>query len=127
MKLRSKKTGEVIDLNKGLIMDSMGGREIILGRTSTTYGKIYRYHSLTELTEEWEDYKPKEPLIKDEKIRKAVKAWAEANKETKVKVTGGLLVTVFEGSHSLLETQFLCSWMRNGVYTINELCGEEEE
>ena len=36
-------------------------------------------NSLAELNEEWEDYKPKEPLIKDEKVRKAVRAWAEAN------------------------------------------------
>ena len=34
--------------------------------------------STAALSEDWEVYKPKEPLIKDEKIRKAIRAWAEA-------------------------------------------------
>lgn len=67
------------------------------------------------------------PLIKDEKIRKAVRAWAEANEETELKVTGGCLVTTFKGLHFQLETEFRCSWTRNGVYTIDELCGEVKE
>lgn len=75
---------------------------------------------------DYDPSEPTEPLIKDEKIRKAVRAWAEANGETELKVVGGLLVTTFEGVRFQLETRFRCSWTRNGTYTIAELCGEEE-
>ena len=68
-----------------------------------------------------------EPLIKDEKVRKAVRAWAEANEETEVKVKGACLVTIFKGLHKQLELELNCSWTRDGVYTIAELCGEEEK
>lgn len=47
MKLRNKKTGEVI---------------ILIDHT------FDNYNSLAELCAEWEDYKPQEPRIKDEKI-----------------------------------------------------------
>ena len=72
------------------------------------------------------DYEPTEPLIKDEKVRKAVRAWAEANGETMAKVKGACLVTVFKGLHKQLDLELNCSWTRDGVYTIAELCGEEE-
>lgn len=73
------------------------------------------------------DSKSAEPLIKDEKIRKAVRAWAEVHGETEFDVNGGCLVTTFKGLHSLLEMDVRCSWTRNGIYTMDELCGEEEE
>lgn len=69
---------------------------------------------------------PVEPLIKDEKIRKAVKAWAEANEETEIKVKGGCLVATFKGLHKQLELELNCTWTRDGVYSIAELCGEED-
>lgn len=113
MKLSNKKTGKILEdkcLNYAL--DDMK-----------------QYNSLAELNEEWEDYKPKEPLIKDEKIRKVVRAWAEANK--------------IEYVHYDLECNELNDLARNGIsfnapilerkllvdrdYTITELCGEEEE
>ena len=72
------------------------------------------------------DYEPTEPLIKDEKVRKAVRAWAEANGETMAKVKGACLVTAFKGLHKQLDLELNCSWTRDGVYTIAELCGEEE-
>ena len=87
------------------------------------------YFSLSELLDEWEDYALKEPLIKDEKIRKAVRAWAEANGITQV-------------SHDACWNAFRCSDFviafdydfdrHDGFedmksYTIDELCGEEEE
>lgn len=53
----------------------------------------------------------KEPLIKDEKIRKAVRAWAEANGDT---------ITFVYGHKRL---NYLSD---HKTYTIAELCGEEE-
>ena len=38
------------------------------------------------LTDWFEEIKPAEPLIKDKKIRKAVRAWAEANDITEINV-----------------------------------------
>lgn len=54
MKLRNKKTGDVID-----------ERDIGWTISIMTGERIYRYDSLAELNEEWEDYEPKEPFIKD--------------------------------------------------------------
>ncbi len=87
------------------------------------------FDSIAELNQEWEDYTQKEPLIKDEKIRKAVRAWAEANGIEQV-------YYLYDGN---------CLWFGDDeigfkyleklplefdvdkLYTIAELCGEEEE
>lgn len=105
MKLRNKKTGEVV-----ILIDHI----------------FDNYNSLAELNDEWEDYKPTEPLIKDEKIRKAVRAWAELC---------GIDKCHFEHN----EGSFASKWygislptskhgedIESGIYTIAELCGEEE-
>ena len=55
MKLRNKKTGEVIDLNKGSITDVGVGTTIQLQATDRHNKPIWCYHSLAELNEEWED------------------------------------------------------------------------
>lgn len=75
-----------------------------------------------------------EPLIKDEKIRKAVRAWAEANDIDRV--------SYYKSSHYwYLRTfndheQAIDFWLgyntepemiESKSYTITELCGEEEE
>ena len=87
------------------------------------------YNSLAELNEEWEDYTPKEPLIKDEKVRKAVRAWAEANSLTYVHYKSEDLGDRFNG----FDFEYICfnPWKADNLkeyhdYTIEELCGEEE-
>lgn len=67
MKLRNKKTGEVVYVDFRI---PLSNNHEELGSYSVT--------SLEALNRSFEDYKPTEPLIKDEKIRKAVRAWAEA-------------------------------------------------
>ena len=97
----------------------------------TTEHKTYYYKTIAELNEEWEDYKPKEPLIKDPKILKAVRAWAEANGADRVilgQVNNDELVkksamTAF-GCHISFEGSLGLERGRN--YAITELCGEEE-
>ena len=125
-KLCNKKTGEIGDLLGtynavpfiGIAIDYHDGNPV-----------RYEYNSIAELNEEWEDYKPKEPLIKDEKVRKAVRVWAEANELQEVycasngyEVYGGIddYVIQFEGEPFPFAD-------RNKLYTITELCGEEEE
>ena len=128
MRLRNKNTGEVVEPFEGGPIDlyfylngHKGGNEF----------DRKTYQSLSDLNDEWEDYTPKEPLIKDEKIRKAVRAWAEAcfietveydeywvsfrrdDKTISFKDEDGCL-----GFYELENSR---------DYTIDELCGEEEK
>ena len=107
MKLRNKKTGVILH--------------------AADLSVLSDYNSLSKINEEWEDYESDEPLIKDEKVRKAVRAWAEAES---IPAEG----TVFYNSDIF---QFV--WYRSGIefskhieglgdfgYTISELCGNEK-
>lgn len=118
MKLRNKKTGEIVEL-------SIYGIEVHIRKEEQPF-----YHSLAELNEEWEDYKPAEPLIKDEKIRKAVRAWAEANgEEDNIVFTRSCEYSDYmfytNGGGDICFEQAID--LTTGSYTIDELCGEEEE
>ena len=112
MKLRNKKTGEVVD------------GSIIL--KTDYHSHPWNCDSIAEIVEHWEDYK--EPLIKDEKIRKVVRAWAEANDITEINVSssgyelwGGIDDwCIHFGGNPFKDIKPL-------KYTIDELCGEEEE
>lgn len=111
MKLRNKNTGEIIT-----IKDEGGLALLKLVESSLPNGLSL-----------WEEVK--EPLIKDEKVRKAVRAWAEVNNITQV-------------SHDACWNAFRCTDFviafdydfdrHDGFedmksYAIDELCGEEEE
>lgn len=132
MKLRNKKTGEII--NAGDVFSLVSYDE---------YGLIvrerYEYGSLSELCKEWEDYEPAEPLIKDEKIRKAVRAWAEMNdirfvhmcsraRKENARIVGqnalGRTFTMEIDNEYEIRIRFKDY---KECYTIAELCGEEEE
>ena len=120
MKLRNKKTGEVKKMWKDNICLSF-----------SDCNKVY--YSLAELNADWEDYKPAEPLIKDEKIRKAVRAWAEANNIRAVYYSpeeDGFYVKNFD-DEIVTSIYFADKPMEEDGYgehyTIDELCGEEEE
>ena len=114
MKLRNKKTGEVVD------------GSIIL--KTDYHSHPWNCDSIAEIVEHWEDYK--EPLIKDEKIRKAVRAWAEANNffdEIEVhSITTGTRFSV-ENYDIEFFGYFIYDLEANKTYTIAELCREEEE
>lgn len=91
------------------------------------------YFSLSELLDEWEDYKPNykptKPLIKDEKIRRAVRAWAEVQGLTEVYCASNGY-EIYGGDDDLgiqFEGEPFSFADRNRTYTIDELCGEEEE
>lgn len=123
MKLRNKKTGVIIE-------------DSDLGDILSRYA-MPSYDSIAELCEEWEDYTPAEPLIKDEKVRKAVRAWAEASGVKKVEPRGvGDTLLYFIGEDKdkqLIEIEFYANvddythLARKDTYTIAELCGEEQQ
>lgn len=130
MRLRNKETGET-----GYLELEKGDDEKYTGLRVYKNDLMYkRYDSLAGVLEEWEDYKPKEPLIKDEKIRKAVRAWAEANSTKYVWVSTALKgIDITQDSEHLQLTEykqnitFECEAdFKSGNYTIEELCGEEE-
>lgn len=117
MKLRNKKTGEIredSDLGKMLIRYAMPS-----------------YDSIAELCEEWEDYKPAEPLIKDEKIRKVVRAWADINgihNCDHLRYDKGCQSLSDIYTRNEISFNYKFETLDDGKeYTIAELCGEEGE
>lgn len=92
------------------------------------------YDTVEELMDDYAAYEeynpPKEPLIKDEKIRKAVRAWAEANSYFEnIEIHSLVAGTRFSIGHYDIEFigYFIYDLESNKSYTIAELCGEEEE
>lgn len=127
MKLRNKKTGEITDLAKEGFLESDTDNHIIVYPEGTL--KYYAYNSLAELNEEWEDYNPAEPLIKDEKIRKAVRAWWDCCQEGIEDKRIYIKDAEFRmGIYRLdLGRYYFFDDKKEDFYTLDELCGEEEE
>lgn len=125
MKLRNKKTGEIGE-------PRVAYQEIYV---DTTEQKTYCYKYIAKLNEEWEDYKPSEPLIKDEKIRKILSDWSKLTQTTKIYISKRR-TSIDEPFIALFNPEMYISLDLLGQfdeledekeYTIEELCGEEEE
>lgn len=124
MKLRNKYTGNIRDFESlNLIVRAEEPED--------GFESWNDYRSLAEFNEEWEDYKPAEPLIKDRKIRKAVRAWwesiplEESDKRVLYKKNQDLAVGVYTIYCGAIYPE---GTLKVGkYYTIAELCGEEEE
>ena len=124
MKLRNKKTGEVVvEVNKiGLVWNRFG-----------MPADIGQYDSLAELNEEWEDYKPKEPKLEGE-VREIVRHWANLHGYDWLRVgfTERASQRIFwvESPDTRKHIDFLGAYVADdfeaGDYSIYELCGEEE-
>lgn len=90
------------------------------------------YDKVEDLLEDYGAYKPAEPLIKDEKVRKVVRAWAEASGITKVLSYGDIFWIGFRSINTESVWKFECFYEDGSElkldkeYTIAELCGEEE-
>lgn len=124
MKLRNKKTGEAVYVDF----------QIPLCNNNEALGS-YSVTSLNELNKSFEDYEPPEPLIKDEKIRKAVRAWAEADDLDNFRVQNehfneckiiGYTAGINKASFIGFQTTIAHADNKK-QYTIDELCGDEEE
>jgi hypothetical protein len=124
MKLRNKITGEIREFNEIFLT------KIVKETNTATSEYIERsYSTIAELNADWEDYTPAEPLIKDEKIRKAVRAWAEANGITEVEYdkAGGTLVALHKPAKIKFNDSLDLNANEWAILAIVELCGEEEE
>ena len=124
MKLRNKKTGEVKEFNEIFLTKTVKETN-----TATSEYVERSYCKIAELIADWEDVKPAEPLIKDEKIRKAVRAWAEALKEDTIRfdrVSQGFSFGNGNLYSSINFDGFVFDLTDGKKYTIAELCGEEE-
>ena len=117
MKLRNKKTGLVGELHYE------PDKEYHFTVATDDPADMAIYRTLAELNEEWEDYEPKEPLINDTECRKIMRLWADR--------CGVKTVTLF-GSEFRYGGKSISFGVDFGLehlklYTIDELCGEEEE
>ena len=122
MKLHNKKTGEIIESEYMMCVQI----------TSTKGERTLLFENLTQFNNDWEDYTPSEPLIKDEKIRKAVRAWAELHKIEIVFYISYVIhkeLAYLKGKDTGVVVDIVAlSELEDGeTYTIAELCGVEEE
>lgn len=143
-RLRNKKTGEIVTIGQELGDDFDGvGLMLWVDHVEGSELDDYKiYGSIDELNEEWEDYKPPEPIIKDEKVRKFVRDWATFNKIVKACIQR---LADNDNSYKILgnDKEARCAWAIyihasysetisdgyncNGpMVPIAELCGEEE-
>lgn len=133
MKLRNKKTREIVDLSVGHITDTHYGEFIQIKPVACLEDKgSYLYDTFAKFSEDWEDYI--EPLIKDKKVRKFVRDWAEMNGISEIIVfdqanspyiPAGQVV--FAENAGSLRVCFRTDekFDTSKIYTITELCGEE--
>jgi len=118
MKLRNRKTDEIIEYDE----------EVIYYRKLTPNGHEdwTPYHP-----EDWEDYTPAEPLIKDQKIRQAVRAWAEANEIETVEYNEYWVSFRRDDKTIGFKDEDRCLGFfgleNSKDYTIAELCGEKRQ
>jgi len=135
MKLRNKKTGK-----RGLIGNCTNDFIVVypVNEKWEAYDdEKYVYFTISDFCEDWEDDEPAEPLIKDEKVRKAVRAWAETNSIDKIiifdyindspYVSAGEVKFAEFGGHSDIRLRTDEKFDTDKIYTVTELCGEEEE
>lgn len=131
MKLRNKKTGGIGELIQyaDFAYDKKGEFYIKINGDYEEY-----YNSFQQMLDAgWEVYRqPTKPLIKDEKIRKAVRAWAEAIDENdnlivsySMKYHYCCIYADNRGSTALIVFNKKLE-IEEGSYTITELCGEED-
>ena len=134
MRLRNKRTGEIGYIEHNLLTaEPQTGETLLTVRYKDDSGvTCYKdYATIKFFNEQWEDYKPAEPLIKDEKIRKAVRAWAEAvGTDSAFVEKWAYDGDQFVLSDELAEIHFRITTPKEiktyKRYTIAELCGEEE-
>ena len=137
MKLRNKKTWKVFDVIVREKSNGDGEYSIIVCdlraiRSARSVSSILGgYDSLAKLYEEWEDYKPTEPLIKNKKVRKVFRKWAGFYGAERFRVDHfrNAKTTLIKSTDLITEPSIELPGHigeDSEIYTITELCGEEE-
>lgn len=125
-KLRNKKAGVIV---KFLSLELVDEDEIeFTYELPSGHEKARSYNSLEKFKEEWEIYKPAEPLIEDEQIRKALRAVYDAAPyrdnvvyfDGRWTFRGDKFEVMFDDREIKIE-----GWTEGKAYHIEELCGEE--
>ena len=120
MKLRNKKTGKIVNVNKIGLAYNQVNVPFDLGV----------YNSLAELNEDWEDYTPQEPRLKDHAKRKLLRKWADKNCITEVNVSvptyDSAILSFSWGMLSIDFVDYEEDLIDGATYTITELCGDED-
>lgn len=102
--------------------------EDVIPASETSIVELFEYeHQVTDV-EAIEQYTG----LKDKKIRKAIRVWAEANEISQAQfdryISG---FSASDDGHNILSMisfdGFVFMFVDGKYYTINELCGEEEE
>lgn len=119
MKLRNKKTGEITETH------------LLVVQSVEDPTKRYYAGSIKDLCDNYEDYKPAEPL-KDDKMRQCLNLWSDINgyKGELTYAEGEDWCSFYEEEKEaeLVFSGRICPNLKNGEsYSIAELCGEEEE
>lgn len=122
MKFRNKETGKIRDFEFVVITKDMDAEFAQYAH----HAPVLICRSIDQLNEEWEDYKHKEPLIKDERIRKIIRAWADENDSTRA-VYYSPKNELVDSYGNIISFNLIFRKLNHGAeYTIDELCGERE-
>lgn len=124
MKLRNKKTGKIVELEKILFKNAQT-EDLLKWKTYEP-----NVNSLAELNDEWEDIR--EPLIEDPKKRKVFREWADLLGAKCFRVEhlckyGGTIIESTDISHKPSIGLPGYFGIDSETYTREELCGDEEE
>lgn len=129
MKLRNKKTGEIVDA-----WSFYDGNESVNLKYFTDDVQVnLEYRSLADLNEEWEDYKPVDPEIADETARETIRKWYNKNRIVgKLCSYGGESWLGLRGDDKSgsswkieLHVDYFSELINDKLYSLTELCGEE--
>lgn len=136
MKLSNKKTGTIGYIEYVMrTINPKTGDPLLTVRYKDSKGITcyIDYKTIAEFNDNWEDYKPAAPLIKDKKIRKAVLAWAVANDFDHLIYFSKSDKDYFSFMDGKTEYEIMfdkydeIKWLKNDRnYTIAELCGEKK-
>lgn len=134
MKLRNKETGEI----EKVYIVTDGDKIVVIVADMPLCGNsvLGEYETLAEFNEKWEDYTPAEPLF-TEKLAQTFRYWAEINElsevrcqhidDTKASFVGWREPDVRGIEIDIPKTHMSMRVNVGEIYTIDELCGEEEE
>lgn len=132
MKLRNKKTGEVIDLEQWRL-EYYKDSGCITITNDKNQNEQFCYRAFADMKDEWEDYGP---LINDEPTAKFVRAWMKHWGIEKVRarmlMSHGVELIGWKddsrGREIDIQAAFVSGEIKDGhEYTIDELCGEDDE